>query len=184
VTYTLDEIRKVWLGNGRIATSGDEMVEAFNRVERLLGRDWMEAMLTPAPGVTAQGALETLSIVMYGRLLASVEGVRGADALLKKLRERRPDALAELKAAYLLKSDDVDVQLELEPPVTVGRSERKPDIRAQVKDEPWTYVEVTRPDTSGEGAKVLNLLDTLSQVVGAVPGRYSLEVFLSLDSPP
>jgi hypothetical protein len=178
VTYTLDEIRDVWLGSGRIAATGDEMVKTFNRVERLLGREWMEARLTPAPSVAAHGALETLSIVIYGRLLASVEGAPGTDALLKKLREHRRDALAELKAGYLLKSDDVDVELELEPTVSVGRSERKPDIRARVRDEPWTYVEVTRPNTSEEGAQVRGLIETLSQVLDSVPGHYSLEVFL------
>jgi hypothetical protein len=59
VTYTLEEIQDVWLGNGRIAPTDNEMVLEFNRVERMLGRDWMEARLTPAPGVTSHGAMDT-----------------------------------------------------------------------------------------------------------------------------
>jgi hypothetical protein len=178
VTYTWEEIRDVWLGDGRIAATEDEMVQEFNRVERMLGRDWMNAQLTPAPGVTSHGAIFTLSIVTYGRLLASVEGLPGADVLVHKLLAGKPDALAELKAAYLLKSDDADTQLELEPTVQVGGRERKPDNRVRVGDELWTYVEVTRPDTSEDGARVRKLLDTLRQVLDAVPGKYSLEVFL------
>jgi hypothetical protein len=178
VTYTWEEIRDVWLGSGRIVATEDEMVQEFNRVERMLGRDWMEERLTPAHGVTSHGAIFTLLIVMYGRLLASVEGLVGAELLVRKLLAGRADALSELKAAYLLKSGDPVVQLELESPVTVGRRERKPDLRVRASDEPWTYVEVTRPDTSEEGVQVQNLLDTLSRVLDVVPGRYSLEVFL------
>jgi hypothetical protein len=178
VTYTWEEIRDVWLGNGRIVATEDEMVQEFNRVERMLGRDWMEARLTPAPGVTSHGAIDTLSIVMYGRLLASIEGLPGADGLLRKLKAGRPDALAELKAAYLLKSDEADTKFDLEPKAIIGSKERKPDFRVTVGGEPWTYVEVTRPDTSEEAVRVRNLIETLVKVLDAVPGEYSLEAFL------
>jgi len=178
LTYTLDEIREVWLGDGRIAATEDEMVHEFNRVERIMGRDWMGARLTPAPGVTASGALVTLRIVMYGQLLASVENAPGADAVLAKLRAGRPDTLSELKATYLLKLGDADTQLELEPTVIVGTTNRKPDIRVRRAAEPWTYVEVTRPDTSEEAVRVHDLIETIGRVLDAVKGKYSLEVFL------
>jgi hypothetical protein len=78
----------------------------------------------------------------------------------------------------LVTSGRSDVQLELEPIVTVGARERKSDFRVRVDAEPWTYVEVTRPDTSEEKARIEALSKTLCSVLADVEGEYALEVFL------
>ncbi len=178
MTFSWEEIRDVWLGDGHIAHTQEEIVREFNRVERILGRPWIEAKLAPAPGVSMYGPMVTLRIVTDGRLLASVDGVSNADSLFDKLRADRPDAWAELRAVYLVVSGRTDVQLELAPSVTVGNRVRKPDFRVRVGSEPWTYVEVTSPDTSQDQARVQALAQTLCAVLDTVQGEYALEVFL------
>jgi hypothetical protein len=178
VTFSWEEIRDMWLKGGQIAHSQEEIVREFNRVERILGRGWMEGKLTPAPGVAAHGALPTLEVVRTGQLLASVEDLQNADTLIRKLRSGRDTTWAELKGAYLLKSANGSVSLEHEPIVTVGNKQRKPDFRVRTGDEPWTYVEITRPDTSEDKKRVDALAQVLFGVLDAVPGEYAIEVFL------
>jgi hypothetical protein len=175
--YAWDEIRDSWLQDGAIAAEPAEIVDQFNRVERILGRPWLEAKLAPAPGVSAYGALVTLEVVRAGRLLRSVEDLENAEDLYKKLRGGKETIWAELQAAYLLRMND-NVTLKLEPAVSVGSRTRRPDFRVRMGDEPWTYVEVTRPDTSEDRKRVEAFAPTLFGVLNSVPGEYALEVFL------
>jgi hypothetical protein len=178
VTYTWNEIRDGWLQDGRIAHSPDEIVEAFNRAERVFGRDWVDAKLTPMPNLSTHGALVTLTVVDWGRLLGCLEDVGNADPLLARLRAGRSDALAELRAISLLRATRADVQVELEPVVTIAGRDRKPDLRVRVGEEPWTYAEVTKPDTSEARERVRAVAVTVCGVVDVVPGEYAVEVFL------
>jgi hypothetical protein len=41
VVWTFDEIERDWLAGSRIAVAQQDVVDAFNRVERILGRNWM-----------------------------------------------------------------------------------------------------------------------------------------------
>jgi hypothetical protein len=66
----------------------------------------------------------------------------------------------------------------LGPTATVAGRERKPDFRIRVGNEPWTYVEITRPDTSDAKEQLEAICETLSGVLDVVKGEYALEVFL------
>lgn len=65
-TYTWEEIEQNWLSDSRLATPQQEIVTAFNTVERIFGRDWIEAKRVQ-PGVIASGTHPTLNIEGYSR---------------------------------------------------------------------------------------------------------------------
>jgi hypothetical protein len=107
-----------------------------------------------------------------------VGGIPNSDALIEKVRQGNPDARAELIAIYILRSENPDAEVEIEPEVKVGARDRKPDFRARVPAEPWTYMEVTNPNTSDAQADVQQGLQRLSGLVNECSGSFALEVFL------
>jgi hypothetical protein len=68
--WTYEEIEREWLGGSRIAVPADEVVAAFERCERDLGRDWIIKAKR-----NAQGSGPTLDVVTAGQYLASIEDI-------------------------------------------------------------------------------------------------------------
>jgi len=174
MSWSWEEIEANWLSGGHIALSRQEILAAFDRVERILGREWIEAHR--AEGVT--GALPTLSVAMIGRKLQSLEGVANTKLLIQKLQRRDASAFAELNAVYILLSRHTDVATEVAPETAVGDRIRAPDIRVRRGEEPWTYIEVTRPDVSEVQERVRSLMGRLTQQVASIQRSFALEVFL------
>jgi hypothetical protein len=179
--YEWPEIEQNWLGDGSLAASADEVLHAFNTVEALFGREWVEALRTRGGGTT-QGAAPTLAVVALGRMLQALDGVPNIQTLLEKIRRREPDARAELMAIYLMRTNKPDPSVELEPEVRVGTGHRKPDFRTRINDEPWTYVEVTNPNDSAAQQEVLQGIEKLTSLVNSCTGSFALEVFLKRDA--
>jgi hypothetical protein len=180
--YEWPEIEQSWLdGGGGLVPSADEVLHTFNTVEALFGREWTEALRTSGGG-TSQGTAPTLAVVALGRMLQALDGVPNNQTLLEKLRRREPDARAELMAIYLMRANNPNPSVELEPEVRVGTSYRKPDFRTRINDEPWTYVEVTNPNASHAQQEVLQGIDKLTSLVNDCSGSFALEVFLKRDA--
>jgi len=178
VAYTWQEIEQDWLGgSGGIAAAPDEILSGFNEVTGRFGRDWVETTRT-SNGIVSRGASPTLYIVTLARLLRALDGVPSSAALIEKIRQGNLDARAELIAIYLLRTDNPDALVEVEPEVRVGERDRKPDFRARAAHEPWVYVEVTNPNTSDAQADVLRGLQRLTRLVNDCSGSFALEVFL------
>jgi len=178
MTYTWQEIEQDWLGGGSgLAASPDEVLSAFNEVAARFGRDWVEATRT-RNGITSRGDAPTLYIVTQAQLLRALDGVSNTQGLLEKLRQNDPDARAELIAIYLMRTGNPAAVVEAEPEVQVGTRNRKPDFRAQIAGVPWTYVEVTNPNTSDAQADVRRELEQLTGLVDGCSGNFALEVFL------
>jgi hypothetical protein len=178
MTYTWHEIEEEWLGGGSgLAEPPDEILSAFNEVGARFGRDWIEATRTKN-GIPSRGMAPTLYIVSLGRLLRAVDGVPNTARLLEKVHQGDADARAELIAIYLMRAGNPDVLVEAEPEIQVGTRNRMPDFRTQMTGEPWTYVEVTNPNTSDAQADVLSGLGRLTRLVELCSGSFALEVFL------
>jgi hypothetical protein len=178
VIYTWQEIEQDWLGGASgLVTSPDEVLSAFNEVALRFGREWVEDTRT-RNGVTIRGTAPTLYVVTLARLLHALDGVANSDKLIAKVRKGHPDARAELIAIYLLRTGNPEALVEIEPEIRVGGHDRKPDFRAQTANEPWTYVEVTNPNTSDAQADVLRGLARLTGLVNSCSGSFALEVFL------
>jgi hypothetical protein len=103
VPWTYDEIEADWLGGASIRADPESVVAAFERTERVLGRDWIEGRRARQGGVF-RGAPPTLSVVWAGMRLAYVEDVPGIDELVRDLRADKAAAWAEVTAVYLLRA--------------------------------------------------------------------------------
>jgi hypothetical protein len=178
MTYAWQEIERDWLGgSGGLARTPEEVTSAFNEVASRFGRDWVEASRT-RNGVAIRGSSPTLYIVTLARLLRAVDALPNSAALIEKVRQGSPDARAELIAICILRSENREAVVEIEPEVTVGAHKRKPDFRARVPAQPWTYVEVTNPSTSDAQADVQQGLQRITGLVNTCSGSFALEVFL------
>jgi hypothetical protein len=86
--------------------------------------------------------------------------------------------LGQRIAIYLLRTENPDAIVEVEPDVQVGTHHKKPDIRTRQATEPWVNVEVTNPNTSDAQADVQRGLERLTELVHHCSGSFALEVFL------
>lgn len=175
--WRFEEINREWLGGTRLAVPPEVVVEAFNRAERILGREWVQSS-RENPGGVARGSAPTLHVISMGQRLAVLEGVAGAAGLIDRIRRGDQSAAAELTALYLLRSTRRAVDVELYPKVVAGESEREADFRIRQGSEPWTYVEVAQPDHSEAAERVRTVLNRVTGLVKAVKKPFALEVFL------
>jgi hypothetical protein len=187
MAWTWKQIEQDWLAGGRVATKPSAVVEAFERVEAVLGRDWIEQSRvhplvvpkgSPPQTTVVRGSDPVLTVVQMGGLLASLEGIPAVDTLMKKLRRGERAAMAEATAIHLLRQHPSDSVVELEPTVPVaGRSDRKGDFRVRRNGDPWTYVEVSATDRNATEREVLRLLERLGEPVHSMSGSFALELF-------
>ncbi len=176
MTWDFEEIKRDWIADSRIAAAPEVVVDAFNCVERIMGREWIESSRTLS-GAQVRGALPTLHITAMGQKLASIEGIVGADRLIERLRQGDRSAYSELMAIYILRSRR-DFIVEFYPRLIVDTTEREPDFRIRQNDDPWTYAEVAQADTSKEQEEASRVLARLTDLVGAIEKLFTLEVFL------
>jgi len=187
MAWTWKQIEQDWLAGGRVATEPSAVIEAFERVEAVFGRDWIEQsrvhpLVVPkgsSPQTTVvRGSDPVLTVVQMGGLLGSLEGIPDVDTLMKKLRRGERAAMAEATAIHLLRQHPSDSVVELEPTVPVaGRSDRKGDFRVRRNGEPWTYVDVSATDRNATERDVLRILERLGEPVHSMSGSFALELF-------
>src|ERR1700730_3393128 len=76
MSRTFDQIEREWLAGSRIAVDTADIIAAFNRCERVLGRDWIDlAHRGSVEGVRITGAGPTFRVVSIGLSLASLDDV-------------------------------------------------------------------------------------------------------------
>jgi len=126
MSWLLEDVEKNLLGQKAsvVALPAEVIVEAVNRVEAMLGRDWILAEMK------ATGIGPAMTVIGMGLRLASLNGLAKTEMLLSNLRLRDQSAKAELTAIYLIRGQDSSVELELEP-----RSEPAKRISALAKPE-------------------------------------------------
>jgi hypothetical protein len=176
LSWSWEQIERDWLGGGRIAVSSADAVNAFNRAEETLGADWITGCRGSSG--TAMGLAPTLTVVTMGQFLAALNGASGADGLLQKLRRRDASADAELTAIYLLKRDQPNACVELEPEVTIGGRIGKPDFRIVLNVDDWTYVEVTQANLSAEQALAHRIIEEIAALIKPIKRNFAVNVFL------
>jgi hypothetical protein len=174
--WTWELIEREWLGGTRIAVSDSAIVEAFNRVESMLGPGWI--LRCRGLSGSDSGAAPTLCVVTMGQLLAILDGVANTDGLITKLTAGDHSAAAELTGLFLLKSGRSDISSELEPEVLVSGRSRKPDFRISLPGTDWVYVEVTQTSMSREREAANLVLEELSTQLNNIKESFALEIFL------
>jgi hypothetical protein len=176
MAWTWDEIEREWLGDSQSPDTPSIVVDAFNQVDAAFGRSWIEATRS-SDEMPRQGSLTVLHIIGIARDLAALNGIAGADRLIRKIGQRDRSASSEARAIHLLRSGQPTSQIELEPAI-VG-SARKPDFRIRRDQaDAWVYVEVTRPDTSVETQAFHDTFQRLSQPIETIRRSFALELFL------
>jgi hypothetical protein len=150
-------------------------VDSFETVERLLGRNWINAQRFQS-GVVVTGTAPTLAVVSMGQRLRVIENRPGAQELIERVRIADRASLAELTAIYL--ACPSDVEMEIEPHVAVGDRNRRPDFRLRTPGEDWIYVEVAAPDVSAAQARAQLILNRIGHLLAQVPRGTAVEVFL------
>jgi hypothetical protein len=178
MAWTWAEIENDWLVGNRIALPPQTVVDAFDRVERTFGREWIESSRLQN-GIPTHGTRPTLHVAFMGQLVAALDGLAGAERLLELLRQNDPSATAEVTAIHHLRWVCPTADVELYPSVKVGERLRQPDFRVREDGESvWTYFEVTRPDVSEEQQAIAGLAEQLTAFLGAATNSFALEVFL------
>lgn len=169
--WSIEDIEKNLLG-GKVSTlalAPDLLVAAANRVERVLGHDWVVS------GTQGTGIAPAMQVLGIGLRLAALEGVAGTDKLIEHLRRRDQSAEAELTAIYIIRSKNPSVELQLHPAV----GSRKADFRVRRGDEPWITIEVTQPNTSHEELRVQDILHRLTDKFKQTDHPFALEILFS-----
>jgi hypothetical protein len=169
--WSLHDVEKNLLGqkSSVVALSPDVIVDSVNRVERLLGYEWI------LDEMRATGISPAMTVIGMGLRLAALNGIPNSEGLLSNLRRRDQNAEAELTALYLIRSQDSYLEIELEPLVRT----RKPDFRVRRAGESvWTTVEVTEAMASNHEKHLLNVLNKILNPLKQKKSQFSLEVIL------
>lgn len=163
-----------WLVKGRVALSPEQVVAAFERVERVLGREWIER----AKG-GASGSMPTLFVAGTGLELRALEQSTVPDLFIEKLRRGDVATHAELAVLHMLVGNDASVVAEVQDERSFPMGVPVSDMRARPVDrDEWVYVEVSRPDASDLRIRAGALIDRVASLVERIPETFGLEVFL------
>jgi hypothetical protein len=166
--WSIEEIERDLL-HGKItaiALPREEIVGAVNRVDDVLGTEWIRSESS------AKGLFPAMRIIAMGLRLASLERVGESEELIEQIRRKDPSAEAELTAIYLFWSNDPLVELELHPAV----GSREADFRLRKGTEPWTTVEVTQAAASKEQQWINAILRRIIDAFSNIDAPFALEV--------
>ena len=150
-----------------LALAPEAALAAVNRVERMLGPDWIASRTRATKGI-----YPALSVIELGLQLGSLDGLAKSDRLVERIRLGEFGALAELAALHIFRSLAVSTELELYPAV----QGREADFRLRKAGEDWTTVEVTRPNTSREEERVRKILQQLIDSLKKMEHAFTLNV--------
>jgi hypothetical protein len=186
IPWTLEEILEEWFGGGvHLHWDRDDVERAFNLATRIRGLDWVlgeerdTAAFRNFPGIGRRGGYqEFLRVYWFGIRMASIVGAPGAEDLIERVITNDPDSSEEATAIHLLRASHPETELEIEPSVTVGSREKKPDFRIRKRKEPWVYVEITKLHSSNASIRVQELLGRVVDGVMSVEHPFLLEVIL------
>jgi hypothetical protein len=153
-------------GIAALVLSPETVVSAFERVEKILGSEWLSF------ATKAKGIAPTMDVIGMGLRLAALEGIPESEGLIRHIRRNDQNADAELTAIYLFRSFDPSLTIELHP--NIGK--RKADFRLRRTDEQWVTVEVTRPDVSVEQKRVQKILETFMSALQRMENRFALHI--------
>ena len=169
MTWTINQIERELLSAeiASIVFPESEVVDAVNRVQRMLGNEWIEAETRNQKGLAV-----AMRIIGMGLRLRTIEPVSQSKELLDKLRKRDTSADAELTAIRLLCSRFPEVEVELFPPV----GNRVADFRVRKGPEEWTTVEVAQATESAEHKRLSAILKRLTSAFRSLDNPFSLEV--------
>lgn len=138
MTFSIDNIKQDWLGEGKTPYSTEEIVTSFNEVEATLGADWLPTFKSQF----GYGILPTMTIVSLCLKLHLIKKGVNFESLVAKLKlpitKNLQKAFAELNAIATICNNEQDIQFELEPIVQSKSS--MPDFRVKKMEKRFGHM--------------------------------------------
>ena len=176
--WTVEEIEKEWLRGESLQIPADDVLRAFAMAEEVRGRDWVLST-TYLPGGSRMWGIGALwRVYWFGTRLQAVLRAKGSAKMIQRLKREDPDTESELTAIFLLRSQQSNIELEVEPQVASGHGHREPDFRIRKKGAPWIYVEVKRLHSSLPSEEATRLIDRIADAVMEEEKPFILEIVL------
>jgi hypothetical protein len=168
--FEWENIQNEWLLRQAISYEPEEILEAFNTVERICGAEWFVSKFRGA-----RGPFVCISIVDLGKTLKEIEKIPNAGKILQKIKDDKSDIFQVARiAAYYLSHK---LQVEFEPELLVQGNRKHPDLRIKWRDS-WIYVEVAKASLSKHQEQINKIMSKLSEVIKKIKAGLHLEIYL------
>jgi hypothetical protein len=194
------DIVRDWLLGETLDYEIDDVVNAFDDVERILGQEWLRLTFGQVRGTAV-----AVQIIELGRILRAIEGNERVENLISKLRVYDSQAIFprnERGRPNLLKFHQSDrikesahalavgrcvahyrrhsLEVELEPGLNVKDKRKHPDFRVRCHGV-WIYVEVVCPSLSEEALNIYEILNRIANLDSKIRMNRVVEVYLFRD---
>lgn len=175
--FEWNEIQTNWLYNLPISYSEEDVIKAFNKVERRFGSEFFDKY------TWIRGNYIVTLIVDLSKILEETEWgqckLPANGEIVQKIRRNdlySASTLIRLVAYYLRHG----LSVEFEPEILVGQSQKKPDLRVRFNKK-WIYIEESKLETSLHQKQLSSILDRISNVAETVNSNLNIEVLLLKD---
>jgi hypothetical protein len=191
------DIVQDWLLGTTLDYETDEIVDAFNEVERIMGSEWLVGQ--------TRGAMDTIRVVDLGKTLIDLGKIDGGENLISKIAKnyplttyhgKEPERLDSLSFQYSNEMHELAhaiavarhvthyrkklLEVELEPELSVKTKIKHPDFRVKY-DDAWVYVEVVCPSFSEEAQSIYRIEAEIAKVHNEIRMDRVIEVYLFRD---
>lgn len=198
--FQLKDILRDWVLGETLDYEMEDVINAFNDVERIMGQKWLDLAFGQTPGASV-----AIEIIELGRTLREIEKIHKGSDLISKIatcypltiyhgnESRKHDSIwshssNELKelahslavARHVAHYRRHSIEVELEPELPVKTKIRHPDFRVE-HDRTWIYVEVVCPGFSEEAQNIYEILAKIANVSDEIRMDRVAEVYFFKD---
>jgi len=194
------DISRDWLLGGSIDYEIEDVVNAFNDVERIMGPKWLDLAFAQSRGTTV-----AIEVIELGKTLKTLETICSGSKLISKIATLYPHEISRGNAPRKVEptafqpSDELREfahalkvarfaahyrrhlpEVELEPDLPIKNKIRHPDFRVEC-EKTWVYVEVVCPGFSREAQNIYKILSRIANVNDEIRIDRVVEVYLFKD---
>lgn len=194
------DILQDWLLGESLDYEIDDIINAFNDVERIMGSEWLAHLFGQS-----RGTMVAIEVIELGRTLREIEKIHDGSNLISKIATNYPytiyqgnerkrldslrfqssNELHELAHALAVANHVAhyrrnSLEVELEPELSVKTKIRHPDFRVK-HDGTWVYVEVVCPGFSEEAQNIYRILARIAETHNEIRMDRVVEVYLFKD---
>ena len=194
------DILQDWLLGETLDYKTDDIVNAFNDLERIMNPGWLDQIFGQS-----RGTVTAIQIIELGRMLREIEQTHGGSGLISKIANYYPYTVyhggspKKLDSLSFQSSNELHelahvlavvryathyirscLEVELEPELLVRNKTRHPDFRVK-HDSTWIYVEVVCPGFSNEARNIYETLARIAEVKDEIRMDRVAEVYLFKD---
>jgi len=177
VPFEWSEIQSNWLYELPVSYSKEEIVKAFNKVEKRFGSEFFDKY------TWIRGNYIVTLIVDLSKILDEIQKGRcnlpEYGEVIRRIKRNNvhlADTIIRLAAYYLRHG----VSVEFDPELSIGGRKRRPDLRVKI-NEKWVYIEESKLDISLRQKRIESIMDRICEVTEIVTSNLNIEVSLLKD---